>query len=304
MKKLSLICIILISSIAFARKPNIDQFPVRSKNGQALTVAKDTATLDTVRVIPHLAVNEEWVSEMTIRSDAEFEQCLVLEFYDAAGNPVVASFYDSFDTHYEDTGFVIPDLQPFEIYSLDFDGLGSGARNMQVHVLSNSNEVYYGLEAAYHRFSGGAKVASVGVPIEAPGDMFILNLDQRLDPYSGNKRLRGFAVSNVDGLDCNCDVTLYNSFGLSEDGFGIPYPQRSITIPAFGKWVGSVYQLFPEVDDLIGDSLGYLYFECDNPASVMGLGFERGTAVATSISIDFFVLTKNKDGKMVRTKRR
>ena len=304
MKNLALILIILISSIAFAKNPNLGDFPVRTRNGQALTFEKDTAELDTVRVVPHLAVNEEWVSELTIRSDADFEQCLVLEFFDANGNAISASFYDSLGNHYEDTGFIIPDLQPFEIYSLDFDGLGSGARNMQVHILSNSAETFYGLEAAYHRFSGGAKVASVGVPIVAPGDIFILNLDQRLDPYTGNKRLRGFAVSNVDGLDCNCDVNLYNSFGVSEDGFGIPFPVRSVTIPAFGKWVGSVYQLFPEVDDLIGDNLGYMYFECDNPASVLGLAFEQGTAVATSVPIDFFVLTKNKDGKMVRTKRR
>jgi hypothetical protein len=282
---------------------NEHNYPTRKANAERQAATPRAVKADVVRVVPHMAVNEAWVSELWIRSDSEFVIDMILEFYDQDGFPVTATFFDSFGDQYEGAGFAIPDLQPFEIYAIDFDSLSGGARNLQVHVLSDETQQAYGLEGAYYRFQGGQKVSSVGVPVEAPGDTFIINLDQRFDPITGNRRFRGLAISNADGLDCQCTGTLFNRFGNDLDALGNPYPQVTVSMPGLGKWVGDIYQLYPNIDNFLEDGLGYLYFECDNPAAVLALSFEFNTPIVTSVSVDYFVFTKNKDGEKVRVKR-
>ena len=278
-------------------------FAVRGQK-EHTRVPRETARkkADVLRVVPHMAVNNEWTSELTIRSDSSSETFVVLEFYDGDGNPVEATFLDSFGQEYVAEGFQIPDLLPYEIYSMNFGAL-EGARNMQIFVFTDETETNYSLEATYHRFGGGDKIASVGVPVVPPGEIFILNLDQRFDPDTGNRKFRGLAVSNNDGIDCNCEATLFNQSGSDLDDSGDPYPLLSMDIPASGKWVGDVYALYPDIDALLNDGLGYLLFQCDNPVSVLGLAFEWNTPVVASVPIDYFDLAKNKDGADIRVKR-
>lgn len=286
--------LILSADFALANEKNI---PVRKTDPQRQSALAKPAKQDVVRVVPHMAVNEAWVSELWIRSDANTVIDMVLEFYDQDGFPVTATFFDSFGDQYSGQGFAIPDLQPFEIYAIDFESLSGGARNLQVHVLSDETQQAYGLEAAYYRFQGGQKVSSVGVAVENPGDIFIVNLDQRFDPITGNRRFRGMAISNADGLDCRCTGTLFNRFGNDLDALGNPYPQVVVDLPALGKWVGDIYQLYPNIDNFLEDGLGYLYFECDNPAAVLALSFEFNTPIVTSVPVDYFVIAKTKDGE-------
>ena len=299
MRKITLISFMLLATIGFSIAGD---YPVRGEGGKKQAFSRDSKKADVVRVAPHLAVNEEWVSELTIRSDSDSPIFMVLEFYDADGFPVEAVFYDSNNEQYSGEGFIIEELLPYEIYSLDFESL-AGTRNMQVHVLTNEFEQDYGLEAAYYRFFRDEKITSVGVPIQPPGDLFVVNADQRFDPYTGNKRYRGIALSNVDGLNCNCNVKLYNRFGDNLDNFGLAYPEVSVDIPAFGKWIGDVYALFPNIDTHLQDSLGYLEFSCDNPVSVLALSFEANTPIATSVPVEYFDIQKTKDGKTKRIKR-
>ena len=216
---------------------------------------------------------------------------------------MVATFYDSFGNQYVGDGFDIPDLGPFEIYSLDFDQL-SGARNLQVFIYSNENDTNYGLEAAYHRLAGSSKIASVGGAVDAPGYEFIMNLDHRLDPNTGNRRFRGMALSNTAEETCHCNANLYNNFGGDLDTFGNQYPTVSFTIPPSGKWLGTTYDMLSDIDSLLGDGIGYILFSCDRQVSALGLAFEDNSAIATSVPVDYFLSTKNKDGDVVRVKRK
>ncbi len=259
-----------------------------------------------LRVVPHMAVNNDFTSELTIRSDSDVVINVELEFYGPTGDAVETTFLDSLGYEYTlgPLDVFVIELQPFEIYSMNFGTL-IGGRNMQAFVFTeiSPDQTAYSLEVVYHRFFGARKVASVGVPVVPPGDIFIMNLDQRFDPDTLNRKFRGLAVSNNDGLDCRCDVTLFNQDGNSFDAFG-DYPIVSLDIPANGKWVGTVYDLYPDINDLLLDGMGYFIFECDNLVSALGLAFEESTPVAASVPIDYFVFTKTKDGvKRIRRAR-
>ena len=297
MKKLAYILIVL--SLGTLLTAGEKLYPVRKSAGEPRPLqARGKKADEVARVVPHMAVNSEWTSELIIRSDSgQYVQNLRLEFYDSYGQLVIATFYDSFGDMYTTDIFGIPDLQPGEVYALDFDALAGGVRNMQVHVVTDEFDVEYGLEGKYNRFLNGAKIAAVGVPVNAPDNIFKLNLDQRYDPITGNKRFRGIAVSNVDGLDCHCNVSLFNQYGDSQDNFGTPYPTLSMSVPAFGKWVGDTYALYSDIDQLLADGLGYLLFECDNPASVLGLAFEANTPLVTSVPVEYFVPVQAKNGR-------
>ncbi len=299
MKKL--VFILIAVGFSFLAPAGEKLYPVRKSAGEPRPMEpRGKREGEVARVVPHMAVNSEWTSELIIRSDSDlYVQDLRLEFYDADGYLVTATFYDSFGDVYTTDVFGIPDLQPGEVYALDFDVL-QGARNMQVHVVTNELDVEYGLEGKYNRFRGGSKIAAVGVPVVAPDNIFKLNLDQRYDPITGNKRFRGIAVGNVDGLDWHCDITLYNQYGDSKDDFGVSYPTLSMSVPGFGKWVGDTYALYPDIDQLLSDGMGYLLFECDNPASVLGLAFEENTALVTSVPIEYFIPVQTKKGKVLK----
>ncbi len=305
MKNLLTYLVITFFLVGFTQAADEKTFPVRTPKGEPrkelARTLKKAKKADILRVVTHMPVNRDWTSELTVRSDSGTEIFMVLEFYDAAGLPVEATFLDSFGDEYTGEGFIIEDLQPFEIYSMNFGSLYD-ARSMQVFVYTNEFETDYGLEAMYHRFRGNFKLASVGVPVLPPGDIFILNLDQRFDPDTLNRKFRGIAVSNNDGLDCGCDITLFNQNGESFDQFG-DYPRAGIDIPAFGKWVGTIYDIYPDIDELLADGMGYLLFECDNPVSVLGLAFEFRSNVVASVPIDYFDQAKTKDG-VTRIKRK
>lgn len=288
-KKLLLMSLLTL----FALPAFSGSFPARNGGRVDFDRAK-VSKAEVMRIVPHLAVNEDWVSELTIRSDSLAVISMILEFRDASGNPTTATFYDSFGNQYTDSGFAIPDLQPYEIYSLDFDQLFDGNRNLQVFVFSDESQASYALEASYHRFQDGQKVASVGVPTVAPGNTFIMNVDQRFDPITGNRRFRGLAITNVHDYTVTCLITLFNKNGYAEDEFGLPYDIVRIEIPPYGKWVGTVYNLYPNIDNHLNDDLGYLYVEANGLVSTMGLGFEANTPIATSFPIDYFTEAKAK----------
>ncbi len=283
------------------------EFAVRgSKERVAAKGARAAKKAEVARVVPHLAVNEEWVSTLTIRSDALSEIYMVLEFYDINGNPVQTTFYDSFNDQYvNEIGFVIPDLAPGEIYSLDFDTL-VGARNLQVFAYTDETEIDYSLEAIYNRFgSAGQKTAFVGVPVQAPGQFFVINLDQRLDAYTGNQKFRGVALTNSAISSCDCQATLFDELGYAIDEFGQRvgnpgdlYPLVQVDIAGSAKWLGVTFDLLEDIDTLLPSGLGYLFFDCTENVSALGLAFENGTAVTSSVPIDyFFPANKSKNGE-------
>ncbi len=304
MKKLILLTLLMAPLMLVARdQPG--NIPVRKgADGKSAIVSnKLDGALNVFRLVPHLAVNEEWVSELTIRSDENRQLCLRLMFFAADGLPIEATFYDSFGNQYVGDGFDIPDLNPFEIYSLDFDQL-AGARNLQVFVYTNEQDTNYGLEGAYHRLSGTRKVASVGVAIEAPGHDFIINMDHRFDPNTGARRFRGMAISNTSEDTCHCTANLFNNFGGDLDPEGHLFPSVNITIPPSGKWLGTSYDLLFDMDKLLGDGIGYMLFTCDRDVAPLGLAFENASTVATSVPIDYFVSTKHKESIKQRVPRK
>jgi len=296
MKRILITFLALASVLGGAFAAQGDYAVRRSQERVPVAQAKASKKVDVLKSIPHLAVNEEWVSTVTIRSDALSEISLTLEFYDINGNAVPATFFDSFDDQYVDEiGFVIPDLQPGEIYSLDFDSL-LGARNMQILVFSDETETNYGLEAVYNRFgANGQKTAFVGVPVLNPGQFFVVNMDQRLDPYTGFQRYRGLAVFNTSEFNCNCQATLFDDLGYPLDQFGQRagqpgdlVPILEVDIPGSAKWLGTTYDLVENIDSLLPLGLGYFFFDCTENVSALGLSFEVGTPVTTSVPIDYF----------------
>ena len=271
------------------------------KGGPALGPARMNK-VDVQRVVPHLAVSEVWKSVLTIRNDQETQINLFMEFRDVNGNFVPCVFYDSDDVMYENaTGYNLP-LAPYEIYVMEFDQLGGSARSIQVFVISDELESGYGLEAVYNNFIGPDKVSSVGVGVRPPGDLFVMNIDRRVDAYTLNQKFRGAAITNSEDVPCQCEFTLYNQFGQSFDDLG-SFPRVLININPLGKFVGIFTDIYPDLDTLLPLGLGYFEVLCSSPVSVLGLAFESNTSIVASVPVDYFILLKGKQGETVRVPR-
>ena len=248
---------------------------------------------DILRVVPHLSVNSEWKSSLTIRNDQDFAVTLIIDFYNTYGNPVDTTFLDSDEQTYETTTYELP-LGAFEVYTLDFLQLDGGYRSIQAFVYSAEGADNYGLEANYSLYdASNNKHSSVGVSVQDPGYIFIINVDRRSDLYSGDEKYRGIAITNTFGGNCDCQVTAYDNQGFAT----LPSGRLDLRISSRAKYLDFIDSLFPNIDVLLPSRTGYLYFDCTQPVSVLGLGFEGSPALTTSVPVDFFTVVNGKRQK-------
>ena len=293
--KYMVLVLVTLSSLAWGSEQPAKISAVRSLNlNQDLQAKRKRA--EVFKLVPHLSANDSWKSVLTIRNDAPHPITLFMEFYDELGGRPNAVFFGSDDPNLEfvDSGFVL-ELATFEIYSIDFDNLIEDFNSLHIFIFTDETESNYSLEPQYNLFSGNDKLASVGVAIQEPGDIFIMNEDRRFDPYTQDQRYRGMAVTNTALDTCQCEIQLFDDQGNSFDASGNAFPDVLLSIPASGKWVGLTEELFPEIDFLLTRGLGYVQFSCDRPVSVLGLAFEGIPVTVSSIPIDYFVAAKTKN---------
>ena len=258
------------------------------------------------RVVPHLPANDQWKSTLTFRNDSNLPTEFIIEFFAADGSPVSLVFFDSLQPNTAQTGsaFIIR-LAEFEIYSLDFDSIGTGGLNVasfHAFISTVTSSTTLSMEAIYNLFDGPDMVASVGVPVTAPGQRFFMNVDQRINPYTQRQRFRGSAITNTFDSNCDCLATLYSDLGFIA-------AETQFQIPPRGKWLGTTYDLFDTIDFLLdpnpstpndGTGIGYIEFQCSLPVGVLGLAFENSTPIVASVPIDFFEFSKRKEKAMRR----
>lgn len=283
--------LILVGALGYAAEEPARNLAKR-QNGPQSARRVLNKKVDVQRMIPHLAVNDAWKSALTIRNDLDVAIAVLMEFNDRFGNPIGATFYDSDDFEYNGEGFQFT-LFPYEIYVLEFDQLEGNALSFQVAVVTAEEDAFYGLEALYSNFSGQSKVTAVGVGVGPPGDLFVLNLDQRLDAYTLNQKFRGLAITNNEADVCDCEVRLSNDLGESFDQSG-DYPTVILSMNGYGKWLGTIYDLYPDIDQLLPRGFGYLEVGCTRLVSTLGLAFEAGTPIVASVPIDYFGAAKKK----------
>lgn len=277
-----------------------DHIAKREKNTRSYLSAQPAEKrAEVFRLVPHLAVSGQWKSVLTFRSDNAAGSVILLEFYDENGLPIEATFFDSDGFEYNAAGFEF-ELFGFEIYQLEFDQLADNQRSIQVFAFVDESQDTFGLEAVYNNFSGQDKLSSVGVGLANPGDLFVVNFDQRVDAYTGNRKFRGMAVTNTALDSCQCDVQLYNGDGSDLDRFGAPFEVIRLDIPPSGKWLGTVYDLYPDIDDRLLNGLGYAEVICNQFVSPFALAFEQNAPIVSSVPVDVFVQNKAKDGSRTR----
>ncbi len=283
--------LILVGALGFAADEPGRKLAKREKGAQLARPVLNKR-VDLQRMVPHLAVNDAWKSALTIRNDSDATISVLMEFNDATGNPISVTFYDSDNFEYVGEGFEFA-LFPYEIYVLEFDLLNGNAANFQIAVVTAEEESAYGLEAVFSNFSGQEKVTAVGVGVNPPGNLFVLNLDQRLDAYTLNQKFRGLAITNNEADVCDCEVRLYNDLGESGDDLG-EYPSLILSMNGYGKWLGTIYDLYPDIDQLLPAGFGYIEVGCTRLVSTLGLAFEAGTPIVASVPVDYFEAAKKK----------
>lgn len=249
------------------------------------TTHKTEKRAEVVKVIPHIAASNDWKSMVILRNDLEHVITLHLDFYAYDGDPASAVFYDSDDTEYTSSQITV-DLAPFEVYTLEFDRMvDSGLVNLAAFIFSDELEQDYSVEVIFSNFQGQNKVASVGGGIPLPGDNFFMNVDERDDPYTENRKLRGLAIENIEVQPCTCLVTLW-------DHLGVQRQTATVTISPQAKWIGTIGSLV-NVNSL-PKRLGLIDFDCNRLVSAVGLSFEQGTPIVGGTPIDYYVFAKNK----------
>ncbi|MCB1043555.1 MAG: hypothetical protein KDC35_11470 [Acidobacteria bacterium] len=261
----------------------IDWSAVPGRAGKA-TRSKD-AKADVLKVVPHLSANNLWKSSLLIRNDATYDIQVFLEFIAPDGLPVDVTFVDSDGTEFTSNGFA-PVLSGFEIFGMDFDVVSEGFQSFQVFAYTDSAERFYGLEAMYHRYEGGVKVASVGAAYLPSFPRFLFNMDERFDLFSGQQKFRGLALTNTEDGNCDCTAYLYDD-GLNGANLNGYIDAVTIQLGAQQKWVGYIIELFPEIDTQLQRGFGYIDVDCQGRlVSAMGLVFENDSPLAGSVPID------------------
>jgi len=249
-------------------------------------------------VVPHAAVSDDWKTFLLFRNDRDQDITLVIDFYDPDGNLVEAIFFDADGVEYQGTGVDLP-VPSFGINTLEFDLItDADIRSLQVFIFAEGDDQVFSVETLLHNFQGPDKVATVGAIDQNPGPNFFMNVDRRIDPYTGNQKIRGLAVTNLATDTCFCDAYLWDDFG---NPAGADLPVR-VAIPPSGKVVTTLEGIYGNMDNRVPFGLGVIAFECDRDVSVLGLAFEPGTPIVGSIPIEYYVLQKNK--RLARTGRK
>jgi len=280
------LCVVVFASEPLTH-PDWATFPSR-KAALPLDTADEPlaqAGATVMKVVPHLSANEIWKSTIMIRSDATYYIEIIIEFRDPDGFPATVVFYDSDDEMFSGEGFHFG-LEPYEIYSIDFDQIEGGWSSLQMFSYSSDSDRFYSIESVYNRYDENSlKTASVGVPTEAPYQRFIMNLDERFDAYSGYQKFRGLALTNTTDHTCRCDVFLYDD-GKGGENLDGHLGEVNITLPPRAKWLGYAIDLYPDIDEQLRHGFGYMDVICDELVSALGLGFESESPVAASVPID------------------
>lgn len=250
------------------------------------------AKMDTVYTVPHLAVNDEWQSLLFFRNDSTSTVTLELQIFNADGNLTQVALLDDFNNEVIGHTFQI-NLIGFQNLSLWFSRTFSNDRSVQAYVFSPNPAV--ALEASYHNYNGNEKLTSVGVNSGEQGQNFLMNIDHRTDPVSQNQQFRAMAVTNVLDTACSCRVYLYDDGASGANLSEGPYDLGTIELGGSEKWLGTTYDLFNDIDQLLPQNFGYLELNCSNPVSALGLGFEQGTSIVSSVPINYFETAKTKD---------
>ena len=116
-----------------------------------------------------------------------------------------------------------------------------------------------------------------------------MNIDRRNDPYTGNAKLRGMAVTNIETGDCVCSVKMW-------DNTGAEVADATLFLGPLEKWVGRVTDVFNGSDNL-ASGIGLVDFDCDRQVAVTGLAFEDNTPIVGSTPVDYYVFENNKKAR-------
>lgn len=243
---------------------------------------------DVFQAVPHLSANSQWTSEILIRNNSPNATVITFDFFGEDGRPALVTFTDSDGNSFRNEGFVA-DLIGLELFTMSFDSVVN-LNSFHIYAFADENASNYTIEAFYHLFSGNNKLATVGVPIQEPGTNPVMNLDSRLDLDSNKQRFRGLAVTNFLNSDCECDIWVYDDGVNGANAAQGPFNVGTLQIPPSGKWLGTTFDLIPDMENLLQRSFGFVELNCDNPVSVLGLTFENGSSVVGSVPITYGTL--------------
>ncbi|CAM2066363.1 hypothetical protein SCOR_13365 [Sulfidibacter corallicola] len=274
-----------------------------SKTGPYTRQAKRAEVL---KAIPHLAINDSWRSAVMVRNDTNRTITIEFDLLDIDGRLVNAVIFDGAGNQLTPGSQYRALIAPFEILVFEFDDIVENRANLQAFFYSDEADVGYSLEAIYSSFENGAKNATVGVAVQTPGPNFLINIDQRIDAYSERRKFRGLALTNASTQTCDCVVNLYDDGANGAND----QPLSTVTvnsIPSGGKWLGTTYDLFPQIDTLLGNpglGYGYLEFKCNQNVAALGLAFENGSQISSSVPVDYFEFANKttQEGRILRNR--
>ena len=298
---LSMITLILASTVAPAAEVKI--VTERAEDQAARTTLAKRTTEDLVfQLVPHLSASDAWKSQLLIRNDSGSEIDLNLDFFGETGidflDRVEVTMVTS-DNQNITAGALNIILNPFEIFTIEFrDIFDTGDQvflvNFQVFVSSSQEHGNYSLEPQFYRFIDGEKVAAVGVAVQEPGDKFFMNMDRRLDLDSGLQRIRGMAITNFQTVENECSIVVFDQYG------GVaPVAQANLVLGNSAKFVGTVDQIFPDIDQVLPDGIGLFDCRCSGLVGALGLVFEPPLPLVGSVPVDFYELSEKDAGKRI-----
>ena len=217
--------------------------------------------------IPHLSANEQFKSTIFLRNDS-FDAPLTVTatFFASDGTAPAVSLSDS-NGPQSGVSEWSATLAPQTARVIELDSVtGGDDRSVQARITGvdgagNESELL-AIEAAFALFDGTNVVSKVGVAVSDPSTFFKVNLN--------GAELRGFGVTNTDAAQaCDCTFTMVG-------GEGQQLATAIVSIPAQGKWLGVVEDLFPNVGELLGSDLGHMSALCSESVSVQALAFNEG----------------------------
>lgn len=297
MKRLFILLAIAITtlSVTAAERQVVEQLQTRER--EVIEVIEVSGKrMNTFKTVPHLAVNDQWKSMLNVRNDNNSMINLEFQFYKPNGDPANVRFFtsDNRNQEFSGQGFTLL-LSGYELFSFEFDSV-EDASSLHIYVFEANDNSNYSLETIYNNYSGNQKLSAVGVGNQPANNNFIINIDHREDAYSANDLFRGMAVTNTADASCECDVFFYNDgFDGSNENVG-PIILGELILGPSEKWLWVSTDGFAgqSLDNLMSVGLGHLFMECSQPVSVLGLAFEQGSTIVSSVPVEYYTATKNK----------
>jgi hypothetical protein len=294
MKRITVI--FLLASAAFAAMATERQLVDQPEHRERKTVEINGKRMNTFKTVPHLAVNDQWKSTLNIRNDNNAPIVLEVQFFKPNGDRATVNFFTSDNRNQIITTQTFPlNLSGYELFSFEFDSV-EDANSLHIYIFEANDNTNYSIETIYNNYSGSQKLSAVGVGNLPANNNFILNIDHRQDAYSSGFLFRGMAVTNTADSTCNCDVFFYDDgFGGANENVG-PYDLGRLTLGPSEKWLWISTDGFAgqDLDNLMSVGLGHIFMECTQPVAVLGLGFEEGSSIVSSVPVDYYNATNGK----------